>query len=81
MSHAYDVLIEGEFGSVGSPESGETGEEGEVCVAGTLTPAQMLTDPVEAKLFVAEPVSMPWPLLEPLVTELTNSRDRPRATY
>ena len=54
MSHACGVSVEGELGCLGSLETGEAGEEDGVGAAGKLTQAQMLTDPDEAKQFVAD---------------------------
>jgi fructose-bisphosphate aldolase class II len=53
MSHAVGVSVEGELGCLGSLETGTAGEEDGVGAAGTLDHAQMLTDPVEAAVFVA----------------------------
>jgi len=47
------VSVEGELGCLGSLETGEAGEEDGVGAEGKLTHAQMLTDPAEAKDFVA----------------------------
>jgi fructose-bisphosphate aldolase class II len=54
MSHACGVSVEGELGCLGSLETGEAGEEDGVGAAGKLTHDQMLTDPAEAKQFVAD---------------------------
>ena len=54
MSHACGVSVEGELGCLGSLETGEAGEEDGVGAAGKLTHDQMLTDPDEAKQFVAD---------------------------
>ena len=54
MSHACGVSVEGELGCLGSLETGEAGEEDGVGAAGKLTHEQMLTDPDEAKQFVAD---------------------------
>ena len=54
MSHACGVSVEGELGCLGSLETGEAGEEDGVGAAGQLTHDQMLTDPAEAKQFVAD---------------------------
>ncbi|PXW94516.1 fructose-bisphosphate aldolase [Sphaerotilus hippei] len=53
MAHAVGVSVEGELGCLGSLETGEAGEEDGVGAAGQLTHRQMLTDPAEAKDFVA----------------------------
>ena len=54
MSHACGVSVEGELGCLGSLETGEAGEEDGVGAAGKLTHDQMLTDPAEARQFVAD---------------------------
>jgi fructose-bisphosphate aldolase class II len=54
MSHCIGVSVEGELGCLGSLESGQAGEEDGVGAAGTLTHDQMLTDPAQAKDFVAK---------------------------
>lgn len=54
MAHAVGVSVEGELGCLGSLETGEAGEEDGVGAAGILSHAQMLTDPVQAKDFVAQ---------------------------
>ena len=54
MSHARGVSVEGELGCLGSLETGEAGEEDGVGAAGKLTHDQMLTDPDEARQFVAD---------------------------
>jgi fructose-bisphosphate aldolase class II len=53
-SHAVGVSVEGELGCLGSLETGEAGEEDGVGAAGKLTHDMMLTDPVQAKDFVAQ---------------------------
>ena len=53
MAHAVGVSVEGELGCLGSLETGEAGEEDGVGAAGKLTHDMMLTDPVQAKDFVA----------------------------
>jgi fructose-bisphosphate aldolase class II len=53
MAHAVGVSVEGELGCLGSLETGEAGEEDGVGAEGKLSHAQMLTDPTEAKDFVA----------------------------
>jgi fructose-bisphosphate aldolase class II len=54
MSHCIGVSVEGELGCLGSLETGQAGEEDGVGAEGTLTHDQMLTDPVQAKDFVAK---------------------------
>ncbi len=54
MSHCIGVSVEGELGCLGSLESGQAGEEDGVGAEGTLTHDQMLTDPAQAKDFVAK---------------------------
>lgn len=53
MAHAIGVSVEGELGCLGSLESGQAGEEDGVGAEGILTHDMMLTDPVQAKDFVA----------------------------
>jgi fructose-bisphosphate aldolase, class II len=53
LAHAVGVSVEGELGCLGSLETGEAGEEDGVGAEGKLTHEQMLTDPQEAKDFVA----------------------------
>ncbi len=53
FSHAVGVSVEGELGCLGSLETGEAGEEDGVGAEGQLTHEQMLTDPQQAKDFVA----------------------------
>ena len=53
MAHAIGVSVEGELGCLGSLETGQAGEEDGVGAEGTLTHDMMLTDPVQAKDFVA----------------------------
>jgi len=53
MAHAIGVSVEGELGCLGSLESGQAGEEDGVGAEGTLTHDMMLTDPGQAKDFVA----------------------------
>ncbi|WP_396269854.1 class II fructose-bisphosphate aldolase [Ideonella sp.] len=53
IAHAVGVSVEGELGCLGSLETGEAGEEDGVGAAGKLSHDQMLTDPTEAKDFVA----------------------------
>ncbi|MFW2356587.1 class II fructose-bisphosphate aldolase [Hydrogenophaga sp.] len=54
FSHAVGVSVEGELGCLGSLETGEAGEEDGVGAEGQLTHDQMLTDPQQAKDFVAQ---------------------------
>ncbi|HVO08440.1 MAG TPA: class II fructose-bisphosphate aldolase [Burkholderiaceae bacterium] len=53
MAHAVGVSVEGELGCLGSLESGEAGEEDGIGAAGRLSHEQLLTDPAQAKAFVA----------------------------
>ncbi|WP_024537025.1 class II fructose-bisphosphate aldolase [Comamonas badia] len=53
MSHAIGVSVEGELGCLGSLETGEAGEEDGVGAEGTLSRDMLLTDPRQAKDFVA----------------------------
>jgi len=53
LAHAVGVSVEGELGCLGSLESGEAGEEDGVGAAGKLSHEQLLTDPAQAKDFVA----------------------------
>jgi fructose-bisphosphate aldolase class II len=53
MAHAVGVSVEGELGCLGSLETGDAGEEDGVGAVGKLSHDQMLTDPTEAKDFVA----------------------------
>jgi fructose-bisphosphate aldolase class II len=53
LAHAVGVSVEGELGCLGSLESGEAGEEDGVGAAGKLSHAQLLTDPAQAREFVA----------------------------
>ncbi len=52
MAHACGVSVEGEIGCLGSLETGMAGEEDGIGAEGTLSMAQMLTDPQEASDFV-----------------------------
>jgi len=54
MSHCVGVSVEGELGCLGSLETGQAGEEDGVGAEGTLTHDMMLTDPAQAKDFVAQ---------------------------
>ncbi len=53
-AHAIGVSVEGELGCLGSLETGQAGEEDGVGAEGVLTHDMMLTDPVQAKDFVAK---------------------------
>jgi len=53
MAHAVGVSVEGELGCLGSLETGEAGEEDGVGAVGKLTHDMLLTDPVQARDFVA----------------------------
>jgi fructose-bisphosphate aldolase class II len=53
MAHSLGVSVEGELGCLGSLETGQAGKEDGVGAEGTLTHAMMLTDPIQAKHFVA----------------------------
>jgi len=53
MAHAIGVSVEGELGCLGSLETGHAGEEDGVGAAGTLSHDMMLTDPAQARDFVA----------------------------
>jgi fructose-bisphosphate aldolase class II len=54
MSHPVGVSVEGELGCLGSLETGDAGEEDGIGAEGKLSHDQMLTDPVQAKDFVAK---------------------------
>jgi fructose-bisphosphate aldolase class II len=54
MAHPIGVSVEGELGCLGSLETGEAGEEDGVGAEGKLSHDQMLTDPDQAKDFVAQ---------------------------
>ncbi|MBX3610864.1 MAG: fructose-bisphosphate aldolase class II [Hydrogenophaga sp.] len=54
FAHAVGVSVEGELGCLGSLETGEAGEEDGVGAEGTLSHDQMLTDPQQARDFVAQ---------------------------
>jgi fructose-bisphosphate aldolase class II len=54
MAHAVGVSVEGELGCLGSLETGEAGEEDGVGAEGKLSHEQMLTDPLQARDFVAQ---------------------------
>jgi len=53
IAHAVGVSVEGELGCLGSLETGDAGEEDGVGAVGQLSHDQMLTDPAEARDFVA----------------------------
>ena len=53
ISHAVGVSVEGELGCLGSLETGEAGEEDGVGAEGKLSHDMLLTDPAQAKDFVA----------------------------
>ena len=53
IAHAIGVSVEGELGCLGSLETGEAGEEDGVGAEGKLTHDMLLTDPEQAKDFVA----------------------------
>jgi len=54
MAHACGVSVEGELGVLGSLETGEAGEEDGSGAEGKLDAGQLLTDPEQAKDFVAQ---------------------------
>ncbi|MCW5654422.1 class II fructose-bisphosphate aldolase [Hydrogenophaga sp.] len=54
FAHAVGVSVEGELGCLGSLETGEAGEEDGVGAEGRLSHEQMLTDPAQARDFVAQ---------------------------
>ena len=53
FAHAVGVSVEGELGCLGSLESGEAGEEDGSGAAGKLSHDMLLTDPAQARDFVA----------------------------
>ena len=53
IAHAVGVSVEGELGCLGSLETGQAGEEDGSGAEGQLSHAQLLTDPDEARAFVA----------------------------
>jgi fructose-bisphosphate aldolase class II len=53
LAHDVGVSVEGELGCLGSLETGEAGEEDGVGAVGTLSHDMLLTDPAQAKDFVA----------------------------
>ena len=54
MAHCIGISVEGELGCLGSLESGMAGEEDGHGAEGKLTHDMLLTDPVQAKDFVAK---------------------------
>ncbi len=54
LAHAIGVSVEGELGCLGSLETGEAGEEDGVGAAGQLSHDMLLTDPEQARDFVAK---------------------------
>jgi fructose-bisphosphate aldolase class II len=54
FAHCIGVSVEGELGCLGSLETGEAGEEDGVGAEGKLSHDMLLTDPVQAKDFVAQ---------------------------
>jgi fructose-bisphosphate aldolase class II len=54
MAHSVGVSVEGELGCLGSLETGQAGEEDGVGAEGVLSHDQLLTDPEEARDFVAK---------------------------
>ncbi len=54
MAHAVGVSVEGELGCLGSLETGHAGEEDGVGADGALDRSQLLTDPRQAREFVAQ---------------------------
>ncbi len=54
MAHACGVSVEGELGCLGSLETGMAGEEDGIGAEGKLDHSQLLTDPEEARDFVAK---------------------------
>ena len=54
LAHWVGVSVEGELGCLGSLETGEAGEEDGVGAAGKLSHDMLLTDPVQARDFVAK---------------------------
>ena len=54
FSHAIGVSVEGELGCLGSLETGEAGEEDGSGAQGKLTHDMLLTDPQQARDFVAQ---------------------------
>jgi fructose-bisphosphate aldolase, class II len=54
LSHAIGVSVEGELGCLGSLETGEAGDEDGVGAVGKLSHDMLLTDPEQARDFVAQ---------------------------
>ena len=54
LAHWVGVSVEGELGCLGSLETGEAGEEDGVGAIGKLSHDMLLTDPAQAKNFVAQ---------------------------
>ena len=54
LAHWVGVSVEGELGCLGSLETGEAGEEDGVGAAGKLSHDMLLTDPAQARDFVAQ---------------------------
>ena len=54
FAHAIGVSVEGELGCLGSLETGEAGEEDGSGAAGTLSHDMLLTDPAQARDFIAQ---------------------------
>ncbi|MFT3816933.1 MAG: fructose-bisphosphate aldolase class II [Rubrivivax sp.] len=54
LAHAVGVSVEGELGCLGSLETGTAGEEDGVGAEGVLGREQLLTDPAQARDFVAQ---------------------------
>jgi len=54
MAQSIGVSVEGELGCLGSLETGQAGEEDGVGAEGTLDHSMLLTDPEQAKDFVAQ---------------------------
>jgi fructose-bisphosphate aldolase, class II len=53
MAHTVGVSVEGELGCLGSLETGEAGEEDGIGASGKLSHDMLLTDPVQARDFIA----------------------------
>jgi fructose-bisphosphate aldolase class II len=54
LAHAVGVSVEGELGCLGSLETGEAGEEDGIGATGKLSREMLLTDPQQARHFVAQ---------------------------
>jgi fructose-bisphosphate aldolase, class II len=54
LAHAVGVSVEGELGCLGSLETGEAGEEDGIGAVGKLSRDMLLTDPRQARHFVAQ---------------------------